>query len=463
MPPLSISGFWMLPHSMAFPPEFRCLVEAGADVNALDERGCTPLAQYLHDVAIPDALVVQALLDAGADPHRGNTLHQSLNGRNPSPDVTRLLIRHGADVSKGGYGLGRTPLHMLCGGASTNFCLFSQNLGILLEAGADMNAKDVRGETPLHCACRYWGPDPSRLDLLVTAGADVNAADEKGSTPLHVLAASSPNNPTVVANIDLLVSAGASVDAADANGCTPLHIAALRGNIFAMKALIAAGADKELLDSRGGGLLHYAACSSRPFPTSFLDATNLDINSRDDMGLSPLHWAAKGSPRLKSLGWMLKAGADIHARDHQGRTPLHHAARFGLPQLVELFISAGANADTLDQQDDTPLTLAARTGAYNAVIQLLKAGVSVPKVAIEFGEPLAICIRTSSWRSKIFSMLPRMVRFLKKISPYARFKFGTRERRSYQATCPFTIYRYRHWAKADSETVTLALFLGTWS
>ena len=54
---------------------------------------------------------------------------------------------------------------------------------MLIQAGADVNAREDCGYTPLHCACASG--DSAMVKLLIENGADVNAVNHDGQTPLH--------------------------------------------------------------------------------------------------------------------------------------------------------------------------------------------------------------------------------------------------------------------------------------
>ena len=95
------------------------------------------------------------------------------------------------------------------------------DIEICLDGGADVNARDERGVTPLHWVALH-NPEPGVATELIRLGADVNARDEDGQTPLH-LAALLNSSPGVIA---VLADAGADIEARLEDGQTPLHLAA---------------------------------------------------------------------------------------------------------------------------------------------------------------------------------------------------------------------------------------------
>ena len=135
------------------------LLDGGADVDARAENGRTAL----HSAAFKgNAAVVTLLLEAGADADARNkkgetALHVAVvKGK---ADVVKLLLEAGADTEakEGKYGYGQTALHVAADSVNirTNIMLSGGSVEthaavvkLLLEHGADVNARDKNGHTP---------------------------------------------------------------------------------------------------------------------------------------------------------------------------------------------------------------------------------------------------------------------------------------------------------------------------
>ena len=123
----------------------------------------------------------------------------------------------------------------------------------LLDNGADVNARDAEGNTPLILASFYASPEC--VELLIEKGADVNAANKAGATAL-IRAATSYEKTR------LLVAAGANVQVRTALGNTPLILAARRaGNSRTVQLLLEHGADATERNDAGVSPVLSAAAS----------------------------------------------------------------------------------------------------------------------------------------------------------------------------------------------------------
>ncbi|MGM0674781.1 MAG: ankyrin repeat domain-containing protein [Spirochaetota bacterium] len=123
----------------------------------------------------------------------------------------------------------RTPLHWAAYNGHADI------VRSLIDNGADVEATDILGRTPLHVAVDH----PEVVEVLLEHGAAVDARDSLSNTPLH-RALGSPET------VDILISAGADVEARNTGGSTPLEMATRRGNarknLTVVERLVAAGA-----------------------------------------------------------------------------------------------------------------------------------------------------------------------------------------------------------------------------
>ena len=144
----------------------------------------------------------------------------------------------------------------------------------LIANGAEVNAKNKAGSTPLHGAARENAV--AVAELLIAKGAEVNAKNNDGWTLLHRAAG---NNATEVA--ELLIAKGAEVNAKDDKDRTPLHVAAYWNWAAVAKVLIANGAEVNAKNNDGETPLHVAAYLNKAKVAKVLIDNGAEVNAKD--------------------------------------------------------------------------------------------------------------------------------------------------------------------------------------
>ena len=194
---------------------------------------------------------VQEFLTKGGDPNEecGSSNSQpihlaALNQTLDGPAIVKLLIATGADVNAKDIE-GTTPLYSALENTSDNVLAIVQ---LLMENGAAVNIREKsNNETPLHWAVlndtRYC---LELVQLLIDAGADVNVRDEKNAhTPLfyavdknkdwnYLKFYSDPKKRSahVLELVQLLIDSGADMNSIDRDGHTPLSYAANNSKVL---------------------------------------------------------------------------------------------------------------------------------------------------------------------------------------------------------------------------------------
>ena len=188
----------------------------------------------------------------------------------------------------------------------------------------------VLGRTTL-----YSAPNWSVAERLIREGADVNARDSFGMTPLHTAARAGRNDV-----VEVLMAHGADVNARSDRGQTPLFWAAAGESRRMAERLMAHGADVNVRDNYGMTPLHGAAHAGRTELVELLISKGADVNAACQTGMTPLHCAAAGHERAVRV--LLAAGADTGLKDNKGRSPLDWAESSGHTEIVELLHKHGA-------------------------------------------------------------------------------------------------------------------------
>jgi ankyrin repeat protein/beta-lactamase regulating signal transducer with metallopeptidase domain len=244
----------------------------------------------------------------------------------------------------------------------------------LISEGADVNAKDAKGNTPLHLVAKYGFTKQDIAELLIVRGADVNARNKDGWTPLHFTAWRSYTGHQNIA--ELLIAKNVDTNASDRDGCIPLHYAAAAGSKEMIQLLLANGSDINSRDKKGWTALYQAIDWAKGDGIEILLAKGADINAKDNNDRTPLHHAAmRRNNNLTKM--IIDGGANVSARDSDGCTPLHVAALRGAGEIVNTLLARGAEVDAKTNNGATPLHYAAYDGRSSVVRILLAKGADV--------------------------------------------------------------------------------------
>ena len=171
------------------------LVENGADIEAVDSFGMTPLMHASEEFNIE---AVEVLLNRGANPHKSDN-----DGTTPLMFASRAPD----DFYENFYIDGS----------------YQKIFKLLFEKGVDINAKDNNGDTALHYACRYLSRKREIIEILINNGADVNIVNNDGvSALMYVCDGMFCFYRTEM--VQLLIENGADVNIVSKNGETALTL-----------------------------------------------------------------------------------------------------------------------------------------------------------------------------------------------------------------------------------------------
>ena len=300
------------------------LITAGARVNEKGPEGRTAL-----HCANGQLDVIHLLIDKGADMN-------ARDGEGVSPldeavwygslDTVALLLAHGARLNERETKTSATPIN------EAAYKGHVQLVQYLLQFKPDLEIPDKHGYRPLDNAIRM-GKEDCALLLLNAAGKQAPEFFEKA------MDAAIRKDESVL--VDSLINHGANMSGTLPSGATPLDVAAFGGSAKVVDVLL---------------------------------KNNADPNISGPNGIRPLEDAAlKGFAGIASM--LLDHSAEVnHVSDGSGATALYSAASFGKGEVVTLLLKRGANPNLCGKNEKTPYLAALENGYSEVAAQIRQHG-----------------------------------------------------------------------------------------
>lgn len=334
----------------------KLLIDAGADVHALDEIRWPTLSKWLFETYLPPDEILQQIEHFSANYHPTKQPPLLLAAEFQCVDILQVLLDANASVNS-------VDVKKWTALAWAVEKRHDAVVEILLEIpGISVDSRDATGRTPLIMAARLG--EMKILNQLLKSNAVINSEDEEKWTSLS-WAVANGHEQTVEF---LLRAPGVCVDHQDGQGRTPFSLAAERGFIQIMHLLIENGADPHVPDNEGH--------------TGFW----WFLKARHDLFIrSPNHLSRPGlggTVNPFSLQALICALPIPNKKDQSGRNWLSWAAEYGDDEVVRYFLEVEDKADkvdinicdgTEDTFSRTPLIWALE-GGNEAVVDLLKDG-----------------------------------------------------------------------------------------
>ncbi len=378
---------------------------AGPDINSKDTDGGTPLAGAARggNLEVVQLLLAKGADINTVDSAGDTPVHHAVFGMSGAKEEAsreRARERRAAKATLGGAkapAVLEKPRDRVADGAAV--------IGLLAKHGANLEIRDKAGKTPMAVALEGDAPEaldalrregahfpkPQSPQSLVAAaqdddldgvhkllakGANPNAADKFGFTPLALAALR--GDLDIVKEL-LLHGAKPDYRVKDENGIlstTPLLLAAEQGNNEIVKLLLKHGANANIPLSEYDFLLYEVVGKGHGDTLRILLETGMDVNAGEKYGQTPLMRAAGLIGGEDTVRLLLAKGAHVNGKFASGITPLMKAAEAGRGDNVHAMLRAGADIKAHSDEGETVLMYAVKSGQIDVVHLVLGASMA---------------------------------------------------------------------------------------
>jgi ankyrin repeat protein len=204
----------------------------------------------------------------------------------------------------------------------------------LIVAQVAPSEAEVRRYQGLHAAAAAG--NVAELERLITEGADLNARDGNGRTPLHVAAFLKQYDAA-----RLLMRRGADANALERDRYDIVTIAAVANDMPMLKVALAGGTSARNVTSRydGTALIAAAHLGHAEIVQELIQA-GAPLDHVNNLGWTALMEAVVlgdgGKRHVETVRVLVAAGANRNLADRQGVTPLAHARNHGYDEMVRI-------------------------------------------------------------------------------------------------------------------------------
>ncbi|MBA3954880.1 ankyrin repeat domain-containing protein [Candidatus Dependentiae bacterium] len=313
------------------------LIEAGADVNAEDQKSITPLmlaAEDGHKNAVQILVQHKADIEAQAKKHDNSNALQLAAG-NGHKEVVELLLQSGARINEQGP-RNNTAVQLAAQMKHKDVVI------LLLQSGADVKTYTVGVDsTLLHWAAEHGWSDIA--DLLLKKGVDSDIKNSNKVTPLHMAAYNGHSRV-----VELLLNNKADSNAQAIDGNRPIECAVNQGHRLIVEILLAFKAQipRSVLFNK---VLAQAKSNQGQLSTARSFKSIADLLSRGafmpafikvqvDLKRQELLQAVKQDDVVK-VTELLKEGFSLNTCGKDDNTLLHLAIAHNSQQVLELLLS----------------------------------------------------------------------------------------------------------------------------